>query len=87
MKIAIIGGYGKMGRWFAEFLLKDGKEVVISGRNEAKLLEVKQQLGVEATSDNREAVKNADVVIISVPIDGFGAPQPECQDRTKRIGE
>ena len=71
MKIAIIGGYGKMGRWFANFLLKDGKEVIIAGRNKGKLLEVKQQLSVEVTTNNAEAVKNADVVLISVPIGSF----------------
>ena len=70
MKIAIIGGSGKMGQWFARFLLKDGKEVIITGRNEKKLLEAKQQLGVEVAT-NVEAIKNADVVLISVPIDNF----------------
>ena len=70
MRIAVIGGYGKMGRWFADFLVKDGKEVVISGRNEKKLLEAKQQLGIEIAS-NVEAVKSADVILISVPIDNF----------------
>ena len=70
MKVAIIGGSGKMGRWFASFLLKDGKEVIITGRNEGKLLEAKQQLGVEVAS-NAEAVKRADVVLLSVPIDNF----------------
>ncbi len=70
MKVAIIGGSGKMGRWFANFLLKDGKEVIITGRNERKLLEARQQLGVEVAT-SMEAVKNADVVLISVPIDNF----------------
>jgi len=70
MKIAIIGGSGKMGRWFASFLLKDGKEVIITGRNQNKLLEAKRQLGVEVAS-NVEAVKRADVVLLSVPIDNF----------------
>ncbi len=59
-----------MGRWFANFLLKDGKEVIILGRNERKLQEVKQQLGVEVAT-NVEAVKSADVILISVPIDSF----------------
>lgn len=72
MKIAIIGGSGKMGRWFAGFLLKEGQEVIITGRNEKKLLEAKRQLGnVEATTDNVAAVKDADAVLISVPIDNF----------------
>ncbi len=71
MRVAIIGGSGKMGRWFAGFLLKDGKEVIITGRNEKKLLETKEQLGVEVTTSFSAAVKNADAVLISVPIDNF----------------
>ena len=59
-----------MGRWFASFLLKEGNEVIITGRNEEKLQEAKQQLGVEVAS-NVEAVKRADAVLISVPIDNF----------------
>lgn len=70
MRIAIIGGSGKMGRWFANFLLNDGKEVVITGRNERKLLEAKGQLGVEVAS-NVEAVKSADAVLLSVPMESF----------------
>ncbi len=70
MKVAIIGGSGKMGRWFAKFLLKDGKEVIITGRNQRKLREARQQLGVEVAT-NEEAVESADVVLISVPIDSF----------------
>ncbi len=71
MRVAIIGGTGKMGRWLANFLLRDGKEVTVIGRNEAKLREVRQQLGVEATTGFSPAVGNADVVLISVPIDSF----------------
>ena len=59
-----------MGRWFADFLLKDGKEVVITGRNEGKLLEAKRQLGVEVAS-NIEAVNGADVILLSVSIESF----------------
>ncbi len=71
MRVAIIGGSGNMGRWFANFLLKDGKEVIITGRNERELLEAKQQLGVDVTTDNVEAIKSADVILLSVPIDNF----------------
>ncbi len=59
-----------MGRWFANFLLKEGKGVVITGRNEGKLLKAKLQLGVEVAT-NVEAVKRADAILISVPIDNF----------------
>ncbi|UCC90830.1 MAG: prephenate dehydrogenase [Dehalococcoidia bacterium] len=70
MRVAIIGGSGKMGRWCAAFLLKEGHEVVITGRNESKLLEAKRQLGVEVAT-NVEAAKQAQAIIISVPIDNF----------------
>ncbi len=70
-RIAIIGGAGKMGRWFADFLLRDGKRVVISGRNQTKLFEVKRQLGVEVATNNVEALKDADFILVSVPIESF----------------
>ena len=60
-----------MGQWFARFLREDGKEVVISGRNCEKLLEVKRQLDVEVASNNIEAVKMADVVLLAVTIESF----------------
>jgi len=70
VRVAIIGGSGMMGRWFASFLLKDGKEVVITGRNKKKLLEAGQQLGV-AVASNVEAVKSSDVVLLSVPVESL----------------
>lgn len=82
VKVAIIGGSGRMGRWFANFLLKDGKEVVITGRNERKLLEAKRQLSVEVAT-NAEAVKSADVVLLSVPIDNFEPVVAEIQPYIK----
>ncbi len=71
MKVAIIGGSGKMGRWFANFLLQEGYGVVITGRNEEKLREAHEQLSVEVTTDNVAAVKSAQVILISVPIENF----------------
>jgi prephenate dehydrogenase len=70
MKVAIIGGSGRMGRWLARFLLKDGHEVMAIGRNESKLQEVKQELGIE-TATSLQTIMTADVVLISVPIDSF----------------
>jgi prephenate dehydrogenase len=82
LKIAIIGGYGRMGRWFADFLKKDGKEVVVAGRNEKKLLEVKKQLGVAITTSNAEAVRGVDAVLISVPVDSFDGVVREIAPHT-----
>jgi prephenate dehydrogenase len=73
VKIAIIGGSGKMGRWFARFLSQEGYQVVITGRNQAKLEEAGRQLGVTTTTDNLAALKGARAVLISVPIESFEA--------------
>lgn len=70
MKVAVIGGSGKMGSWLADFLRQDGQEVVIAGRNQAKLLETGRRLGV-AVEAIPEAVRNAEVVLLSVAIDSF----------------
>jgi prephenate dehydrogenase len=70
MRIAIVGGSGKMGQWFARLLREADKRVLLIGRSEEKLREVQQQLDVEATTDIGQA-KDADVIIISVPLDAF----------------
>ena len=70
MKVAIIGGSGKMGQWFARHLLQEGIDVVITGRNREKLVAAGKKLGVPIAT-NAEAVKQADVVIISVLPDNF----------------
>lgn len=70
MKIAIIGGAGKMGQWFADRLRQEGIQVVITGRNPEKLKAAGKKLGVTVAA-NTDAVKQADVVIISVPPETF----------------
>jgi len=69
MKVAIIGA-GKMGRWFTRFFLEQGDHVIVSSRSKEKLLRIKDEFGVKIT-DNVNAVKNADRIIICVPIENF----------------
>ncbi len=83
MKIAVIGGTGKMGGWLANFLRRDGKEVVIAGRNQEKLLETGRRLGV-AVESIPEAVRNADVVLLSVSIDSFTEVVSQLRPHVRR---
>ena len=76
MKIVIIGGYGKMGLWFARLLKSEGHQVTIVGRDKNKLAAAAVELGVSA-SDNPGKASEADLVIISVPVDNF---EPVCRD-------
>jgi len=70
MKVAIIGGSGKMGMWIARQLTQEGIHVVITGRDQEKLLDAGKELGMPVAA-NIEGVKQADVVILSVPLDNF----------------
>jgi len=69
MRVAVIGGAGKMGQWITHFLLKEGKEVIITDRDEKKLPTTKQP-GITVAS-NADAVKSADAILVSVPISSF----------------
>lgn len=67
-RIAIIGGYGGMGKFFAEFFAKEGFQVVITGPTEITGREVARKLKVRYEKDNSKAAKDADIVMVSVPI-------------------
>jgi prephenate dehydrogenase len=67
-RIAIIGGYGGMGRFFASLFAVEGFPVTISGPNEISGRETARKIGAEYVKDNALAAKDADIVIISVPI-------------------
>jgi len=71
MKIAIVGASGKMGKWFADLLLKEGFKLILTDKNPAGLEQFKQKQGVQVLADNTEAVALADAVLVSVPIDNF----------------
>jgi prephenate dehydrogenase len=76
--IAVIGGSGKMGRWIANHLIKEGYRVIIAGRNQQRLEEARHQLDVQVDTPV-EAVDCADIIILSVSIDSF-------EDVTREIG-
>jgi prephenate dehydrogenase len=70
MKIAIVGGSGKMGRWLGRFLSGEGHEILLIGRGGVGLEEAGQELGLPVAA-GLESVRDADAVLISVPIDCF----------------
>jgi len=79
MKIGIIGGAGKMGKWFSRFFLNEGAEVKVSGRSKEKLLKLAEELKVEVAENNVDCVKDVDIVMISVLFQNF-------EDLVKEIG-
>jgi len=75
MRLTIIGGAGAMGRWFAAFFKANGAEVRIVDTN-ANTGEIAKRLGVRFSNTDvlkegkiNGEILDADVVLISVPID------------------
>ena len=65
-KIAIIGAGGNMGRWFCQFFQERGIEVIASDINENSLKKLKSDFQVKIVKDNKEAVRLAKFILISV---------------------
>ena len=70
MKIAVVGA-GKMGVWFAKFFQSRGYTVTLADRKKEKLAKLKKELNVELTTDFKQAVQDADQILIAVSIDAF----------------
>ncbi len=66
--MTIIGGTRGLGRWLAEHLNEEFN-ITITSRNESSGLEVAQELNVKYSSNNIEAIQNAQIIIFSVPIE------------------
>jgi prephenate dehydrogenase len=71
MKIAVIGGGGKMGQWLCRYLGGEGFDIIIADNDKEKLKEAGKATGAEIAKDSREAAGKADVIIVSVPIGSF----------------
>jgi prephenate dehydrogenase len=69
VKVAILGGTGGMGQWFAKYFQSKGFDVVISGRFPEKTARIARELGVGYAATDVTAVRDADMVIVSLPIE------------------
>ena len=79
MKIAIIGGAGKMGSALAKQLAKN-HEVIIGSRDPSRAKGVVKGIGDLAVMDYHGAAKEADVVALSVPYTALEAAGELAQD-------
>ena len=85
MRIAIIGGSGRLGLWYARRLSAAGHAVTITGRNLAKLEAAARSGGVAATADNEAAIRAAEAVVVSASLEST-ASLIELAARTASAG-
>lgn len=66
--MTIIGGTRGLGRWLAEHL-NNNYNITITSRNKSTGQQVAQEINVNYNNDNIEAIKDAHIIIFSVPIE------------------
>ena len=66
--MTIIGGTRGLGRWLAEHL-KNDFNIRITSRDESSGKPVAEEIGVEYNSNNIESIRDADIIVFSVPIE------------------
>src|SRR5919204_3664265 len=73
-RVAILG-CGKIGESLLAGLHSGGwlepSQIVVTGRREERLQELRERYGVEATASNAEAVAGADLVVLAVKPQDF----------------
>jgi pyrroline-5-carboxylate reductase len=73
-RIAILGG-GKIGESLLAGLLssgwRDASEIVVTGRRDERIAELRERYGVQATLSNPEAVARSAIVVIAVKPQDF----------------
>ncbi|MGQ9469021.1 MAG: prephenate dehydrogenase/arogenate dehydrogenase family protein [Nitrososphaerales archaeon] len=68
MRVAIIGGAGRMGRWFARYFKSKDHDIILSDIEEkARIIAEKE--GFLFAKSNLDAVKDADLIMVSVSIE------------------
>ena len=77
--ITIIGGSGGMGKVFGKYFQEHGFVVTFHARNEQKLKKTAAELNVKFEISLEKSVRNADIVMISIPI-------TSTPDMIRRIG-
>ncbi|MFA6049233.1 MAG: prephenate dehydrogenase/arogenate dehydrogenase family protein [Candidatus Micrarchaeia archaeon] len=82
-RVAIIGGSGAFGSWYARFFKSKGGSVVVCSRS-AGGADVAKAIGADFSTDAKDACASADLVIVSVPIDAVPAALKEASASAKK---
>jgi pyrroline-5-carboxylate reductase len=81
-------GCGNMAQAMLKGILAKGiyekSQVIVSRRSEEALAQIREELGVETTGDNREVAKKADVLVLAVKPFQFPGVISEIRDVIKK---
>ena len=69
LKIAILGAAGRMGKWLLQYFTNQGHSLTVSDVRREEMEILAKTWGAKLVENNREAVKNNELIVVSVPID------------------
>jgi prephenate dehydrogenase len=79
--VAVVGAGGKMGTWFASYFAQRGLNVSAYDINQKKILKTSSKVKVQESLF--ECVHNADLVLVSVPVQKTPQVVKECTKNMK----
>ena len=80
-QVAVVGAGGKMGTWFASYFAQHGLNVSAYDINQKKILKTSSKVKVQESLF--ECVHNADLVLVSVPVQKTPQVVKECTKNMK----
>jgi len=81
---AIIGGSGRMGTWFANFLATNGYEIVIYDKKERAARRLARKRGFRFANSETQAAELSDITILATPTHTTKTLLPKIASRTSR---
>jgi NADPH-dependent F420 reductase len=84
MKVAVIGGTGKMGKALAKQIAKTN-QVIIGSRDLAKAKEAAKDVMGAVGADYHGASKAADVAVLSIPYEAIGSMAELAKDLSGKL--
>jgi len=84
LRVAVIGGAGRMGKWLAEYFLNQGHCLVISDTRRDEAEAFANSIRAELALDNGNAAMGSDLTVVSTPIDVAPKVLEEISPRLKK---
>jgi 8-hydroxy-5-deazaflavin:NADPH oxidoreductase len=84
MKVAVLGGTGKMGRAIAK-RLANGNKVIIGSRDPARAREAAKGIPGAVGMDYAGASREADAAVVSIPASAIGTVAPLAKDLAGKL--
>jgi prephenate dehydrogenase len=84
MKVAVLGAAGKMGKWFVQYLASKDYDLTVFDIKKGELKRLTKIYDVKIAKNNLEAVRNADLTIVSVPINKTADVLSEIAPKLKK---